>query len=82
MSKYLVFESTSHGKVYIFNKRHKTFLGFIEYYHPWKQYIFQSAMDCVFSFECLQDILNKVNECNKINKENIQKRKGGHNQRL
>ena len=66
-SKYLIFESTSYGRVLVFNK--KEFLGFIEYYPKWKQYIFEPALNTIYSFECLQDIIDKIKECNILNNE-------------
>jgi hypothetical protein len=45
------------------NTKHDEVLGLIEYYEPWKQYVF-SATDntMIFSVSCLQDIIHFIGQ--------------------
>ena len=65
MSKFLKFEDDMAGIIWVYNKRSRDALGWIEHYKPWKQCVFAPYPDTVFSHECLRDILKKVEEMNK-----------------
>jgi len=66
MSKYLKFYDMSDcPKVVTVENKKGDFLGYIEYYSKWKQFIFKPEDYTNFSVECLQDIVNKIVELNK-----------------
>ncbi len=46
----------------VVNKKHSIILGRIEWYSPWRQYIFTCLPDCVFSAGCFQDICEFIGE--------------------
>lgn len=57
--KFIYFEKgISQGKEFwaIKNNKTTTTLGFIRYYKPWRQYVFESMRDSVFNDTCLADI--------------------------
>ena len=41
-------------------KNNKTdgILGLVEYYPPWRKYVFSTDGDCVFDISCLADIID------------------------
>ena len=51
----------------ISNKKHGDWLGDIVYYPQWKQYVVD-INGLIFSCECLDDISNKLKECNQQKK--------------
>lgn len=66
MSKYIYFQARDEKIIEIRNKKSKTILGYVTYYKPWKQYIFSQADEgIIFSWDCLQDIVNYLKEKNK-----------------
>lgn len=66
MSKYLKFvHDDILERELVINKKHNSMLGSIEYYKPWKQYVFTPEEDTIFNDTCLQDIVQKLQECNK-----------------
>lgn len=40
------------------NKRTKHILGTIYYYKPWNQFVYEPHESCVFSIDCLEDIID------------------------
>jgi len=51
---------------YINNKKSGANLGAVEYFGPWKQFVFFAESDlCIFSADCLQDIINFITDLNK-----------------
>lgn len=46
------------------NRKANSLLGAVEWYSPWRQYIFMSAPDCVFSESCLKDIADFLKQAN------------------
>ena len=49
-----------------FNNKSKSMLGMVEYYKPWKQWVFstEDQMD-VFSVSCLEDIIDFMKQLSK-----------------
>lgn len=41
-----------------YNNKNDSVLGWVEYYKPWKQYVFEGKGGCVFNISCLNDIAN------------------------
>ena len=66
MSKFLIFAKVFNDVV-VLNKKSGYPLGKIEYYKPWKQYVFSAVSDAVFNDECLIEIASKIK---KLKKEN------------
>lgn len=60
--KYIHFEKLLDAKsrTYWFckNNKSKRGLGIVEYYKPWRQYVFEAYGDCVFNIDCLNDIVD------------------------
>lgn len=48
----------------ITNRKPESMLGKVEYYYPWKQYIFEPSDLAVFSSDCLDDISSFINQLN------------------
>lgn len=48
----------------LYGARNKTYLGHIEWYSPWRQYVFypDPAHDPIFNRTCLNDISNFLRE--------------------
>jgi hypothetical protein len=44
----------------IFNTKNKDNLGLLYYENNWKQYVFSSADNVIFSVSCLEDIIDFV----------------------
>lgn len=44
------------------NNRTGGTLGMVEWYRPWKQYIFNAHDDSLFSADCLQDIIHFMSQ--------------------
>jgi len=63
-TKYLIFqvleEKPKTKKVGIINRNGKYILGIIEWYNPWRKYIFQSKG--IWSKNHLQDIINVIDQ--------------------
>jgi len=61
-SKYMRFCDISKGfkrktkTIELRNKGSNSYLGAIEWYSPWRQYVFYPNGSCVFSKGCLEDI--------------------------
>lgn len=53
-----VFEK--HPVYRILNNRIGTQLGIINFYKPWKEYVFSSQPECVFNNGCLRDVLDFI----------------------
>jgi len=65
-TKYLIFqvleEKPKTKKVGVINRNGKYILGIIEWYGPWRQYVFQSKEIIVWNKDCLQDVINVINQ--------------------
>ncbi len=44
------------------NNKSNAILGLVEYYIPWKRYVFEGRNDCVFDTSCLQDIIHFIGQ--------------------
>ena len=53
----------------IINNRNKDAIGYLYYDRKWKQFVFQSVPDCIFSTGCLEDIKSYMEELNKEEKQ-------------
>jgi hypothetical protein len=72
VNKYLVFVGLDYlnGKslkkktstIGVFHRGTVERLGIIEWYSPWRQYIFSPDDDTLYSAECLQDISNFISK--------------------
>lgn len=58
LGKYVAARQVADGVWQVVNKRHGDLLGGVEYYAPWRCYVFQPSDDAAFSADCLQDIAN------------------------
>jgi len=58
--KYIYFdESDLFGRRWIIkNNKTKNILGYLEFYKPWKQWVFSANENAVFNDQCLRDILD------------------------
>ncbi len=65
MSKYLEFEEDMTGTIFVISKRQKAPLGKITFYVPWKQYVLEPISNVIFNDECLQDIIQIIQDKNK-----------------
>ena len=69
MSKYLEFQKDDIVKtIWILNKRTKERLGVLNYFPKWKCYVFSGKSSALFDSECLQEVIDKLDELNKENK--------------
>jgi len=68
MSKYLYFIKHD-SMVFVSSKNTKEPLGVIDYYEPWKQFVFSPEEYTAFSHECLNDICLKLIELNQGGKQ-------------
>lgn len=59
-TKYLEIKDISfigcRSKYVVSNKKSNTIIGFIEYYAPWRQYVYAPSSDTIYSAGCLYDI--------------------------
>jgi predicted peptidase len=70
MSKYLRFvDESGTGTTAVYSKSSGKILGDIEYYVPWKQFVFAPRPDTVFNDECLSDIVETLELLNKAERE-------------
>jgi len=53
----------------ILNTKYGNRIGDVVWYPPWKQYVFEGAEDCVFSADCLQEIVKFLLRLNEERKE-------------
>jgi len=67
-SKYLLFkliEEKRKTKVWVVEEtKYGNILGTIQWYSPWRQYVFETFIDTIFSWDCLKavsEFLKKVN---------------------
>jgi hypothetical protein len=44
----------------IFNNNSNVMIGLLSFYGKWKQYVFESAPDCIFSASCLKDVIDFI----------------------
>jgi hypothetical protein len=59
------FGTSKSTKTYsIYSKSSRSQLGKIEYYSPWRQYVFTPDMGSVWSVDCLAFVSEKLNELN------------------
>jgi hypothetical protein len=49
---------------HITNTRSGDVLGSIVYYPAWRQFVFNANASAIFSFECLEDIIDSMNLIN------------------
>lgn len=65
--KFIHFEMTYLKSVWTcFNNKSKAALGIVEYYKPWKQWVFSAEDQIdVFSISCLEDILDFMKQLSK-----------------
>jgi len=65
-TKYLIFqvleEKPKTKKIGVINRNGKYLLGTIEWYGPWRQYVFQSKETIVWNKDCLQDVINIIEQ--------------------
>jgi hypothetical protein len=66
LSEYLNFEEDDHydGKtkrIIVVSKRHLNILGAIKWYGAWRQYTFYPESDTIWNKQCLNDILDYIN---------------------
>ena len=64
MGKFIEFHELTGGEIGIFNKKSGDILGKAMYYSQWKQHIFVTADHVIWSWDCLQNIVNKLKELN------------------
>ena len=52
------------NKVYGYYSIHygKELLGYIEYYTPWKKWVWNQADDIIMSESCLNEVIKKIKE--------------------
>lgn len=66
MKKYVYFELTEKKpKTNVYHVRSKnngTFLGAIYWHFPWRQYVFESDSDTLWSRGCLQQVTDFLNQ--------------------
>lgn len=67
MSKYLIFEEVPNPgrktkKIRVLSKAHSAFLGVVQWYASWRQYVVLPADNTVWSVECLDDLKRKIAE--------------------
>ena len=64
--KFIKFQTKEHVKhdIYICltNGKPESMLGKVEYYYPWKQYVFEPNEFAVFSSDCLDDISHFISQ--------------------
>lgn len=69
-SKHLVFNpEPSTGLVIVFSKSTSSRLGAIEWYRPWRQYVFSPEENTIYSSDCLHTIQQALILLNKKRKE-------------
>lgn len=44
----------------IYNNKSRTSMGDIVWYPPWKQWVFKTDYDFVWSADCLRDVINFI----------------------
>lgn len=69
LGKYLVVEAMAHGPEttwwwIVRNKKSERALGHIEWYPPWRQFVFQPHEGIVLNNTCMQDIASFLGDCN------------------
>lgn len=69
MSKYLEFTKDGFGSTAVYNKNTKQKLGDMDYYVPWKQFVFLPAPNTIFNDECLGDIIKTLELLNADERE-------------
>ena len=64
--KFIWFEPTTLTCVWnCVNNKAKTYLGVVSFYKPWKRYVFNAENErCVFSQDCLEDIIDFMKQLN------------------
>lgn len=67
-SKWMVATSTAANGWEIVNKKSGDRLGYIEYYKPWREWVFGPQPGCYFSTACLSDLARFLEELNKEKK--------------
>ena len=73
MSDYIKFFSLSEKpKVISIENKRGQYLGYIEYYNHWRQFVLKPQDDTVFSTECLQEIIKQLAKLNGFSKEREQ----------
>jgi len=55
--------------------RSNVVLGYINWYAPWRQYVFRPQPDTVFNSECLNRIQGYVSEMNIAHREKLRREK-------
>jgi len=66
-TKYITFSETvapQHGKptYVILNNKSQEPIGMIEFYPPWRQYVFSAYEEAVWNKDCLQEIVTFLGE--------------------
>lgn len=65
-TKYLRFEIEAEKPktkvIGIYSKSSGNRLGFIEWYSPWRQYIFEAEYAIIWNYTCLQDVVSVINQ--------------------
>ena len=56
--KFICFEEIDKSEYYIKNNKSRTVLARLVYYKTWKQFVMQTNPDAVFSQDCLEDIID------------------------
>ena len=64
LSKFVAYDIYPNGSIYVVTSKDHVDLGEIEYYEPWKQYIYVSDNDRIYSADCLKDIARFLEEKN------------------
>ncbi len=65
MSKYLILREYEKG-IIVENKKRGSLLGEICFRYQWKKLVFCPRQNTVFSEDCLQDIIDKMKQLEKL----------------
>jgi hypothetical protein len=75
-TKYLIFKVTEEkpktNVITIINRSSGDVLATIEWYGPWRQYVFSSDYSIVWNTKCLSDVISVINEL--MEERNVAKR--------
>ncbi|OGM01687.1 hypothetical protein A3K72_00705 [Candidatus Woesearchaeota archaeon RBG_13_36_6] len=63
---HLRFEYLERNNTYKITNRKKEYLGYLKYYKSWKCWIFVPMYDCIFSADCMQEIIDYTKELTKV----------------
>lgn len=56
----LVYQLPKTARFAVRNIKSQSIVGYVKWYNGWRQYCFFPEPDCIFSSECLNDIINFI----------------------